>query len=357
MNKRKSFELVISPTDDLSGVDFNSFVEAPAHEKRFHYFGEQPKPVFFANDEKRIVTGVMIAANKLIPRYDEKLGFYDVFFTAPTIHQIILKFHKQMNFHNVNLDHSQNKVVDGVYMFESYQVNKDKGLFPIDVPDAQDGDWVSSYKIENDNVWKDIKEGKFTGFSVEIWANHIERNLFKNLKTETMSKEKMTFAQRVADFKKKLFGEIEFAEVTTDAGLVLSYEGELAVGTAVMVKVEEDMTPATEGAYVLTGEMEGVSLILDEAGVVLEIIQPSTEDEPTEVEVAMAALVDEIKSLKKEKDELKKENEKFSVEFASFKEQFENFAKTPAAKPTATFPQGKNPRAEYFRNLLTKNQK
>jgi hypothetical protein len=350
MEKRKVYELTISPDDNLSGMDFNSFVSEPAHGKHFHYFNKQAKQTFAVNDEKRIVTGVAIAADKLIPRYDEKNGFYDVFFTADTIHQIILKFHEKLHIHNVNLEHNPNMVADGLILFQSYQVNKAKGLFPNDVPDAADGDWVISYFVKNEDVWQNIKKGKFSGFSVEIWANHIERKLFKNQKTEKMTKSKLTFSQKVERLK-KVFFEDEAAsmnEVTTDAGVILAYEGEMSVGTQIMVSVEGEMLPANEGAYVLTGDLEGVSIILDEAGVVAEIIQPSTEDEPTMDEVAMKAIVDEIKKLRKE-------NKEFKSQFASFKVQFENFAKTPATKPTTKLPQGKNPRAEYFKSLLNKN--
>jgi len=70
----KVFKMTIDDDESL-GMFTNSFVEVPAHMKGFQTFGKKSNKIeYFANDEKQIVSGVMIAADKLINRYDESIG-------------------------------------------------------------------------------------------------------------------------------------------------------------------------------------------------------------------------------------------------------------------------------------------
>jgi hypothetical protein len=58
--------------------------------------------------------------------------------------------------------------VEGVYMFESFIIDKQRGISaPAGFDNIPDGSWFGSYKIENDEVWNLIKAGTFKGFSVE----------------------------------------------------------------------------------------------------------------------------------------------------------------------------------------------
>ena len=38
--------------------------------------------------------------------------------------------------------------------------------------DVKDGSWFGSFKVENDDVWNMVKEGKVKGFSVEGIFNY-----------------------------------------------------------------------------------------------------------------------------------------------------------------------------------------
>jgi hypothetical protein len=64
--------------------------------------------------------------------------------------------------------HDSNQQVSGVTMFESFISDTDRGILPMrGFEDAPDGSWFGSFKVENEEVWKMIKEGNFKGFSVE----------------------------------------------------------------------------------------------------------------------------------------------------------------------------------------------
>ena len=81
-------------------------------------------------------------------------------------------------------------------------------------------------------------------------------------------------------FRKEV--KVTFAEVTTIDGIVLQYDGELAVGTPVFVLDEAgDQLPAPEGQYQI--DVDGVITIisLDAQGIVNAVELPSEEETMT----------------------------------------------------------------------------
>jgi hypothetical protein len=58
-------------------------------------------------------------------------------------------------------------IADGVYMFESFLIDKSRMSNPKGFEDLPDGSWFGSYKVDNEDIWAKIKSGEFKGFSVE----------------------------------------------------------------------------------------------------------------------------------------------------------------------------------------------
>lgn len=120
------------------------------------------------NEEERIISGPLMLADMLIYRNNEQFGEHYVKFSAETIKAIAIKWSKRGNMAKVNLMHDQNKVVDGVTMFESFIVDKKRGIMPMaGFEDVADGSWFGSFYVENPKVWDKIKSGELKGFSVE----------------------------------------------------------------------------------------------------------------------------------------------------------------------------------------------
>jgi hypothetical protein len=71
-----------------------------------------------------------------------------------------------------------------------------------------------------------------------------------------------------------------FGEGVLMDGTAIAYEGDLAVGTQVYVVADGEQIPAPEGTHALGGEMEGVSIITDASGVVVEIIDERAAASP-----------------------------------------------------------------------------
>ena len=120
------------------------------------------------NEEKRIISGPLMLADELIYRNNEKMGEHYVKFSADTIKTIAIKFAKRKYHNHVNLMHDPEQKVKGVTMFESWIVDKERGIMPMKgFEGVADGSWFGSFYVENDNVWSEVKQGKYKGFSVE----------------------------------------------------------------------------------------------------------------------------------------------------------------------------------------------
>ena len=155
--------------DDITGIDAISLVDMPAVQKNFLCFNKDSELVKLNFDNsKHIITGVVCLADTPIYRYSQKLGEYYVVFTKETIERMVEKFSKQDLFKSVNLQHDNNKFVDGIYMVESFITNKERGINPVEFADIPDGSWICSFKVENDELWNEIINGdKLNGFSLQ----------------------------------------------------------------------------------------------------------------------------------------------------------------------------------------------
>jgi hypothetical protein len=124
------------------------------------------------DEEERIISGPLMLADTPIYRYDSS-GEYYVVFTADTIKKIAQKYFKKGYQSNVNLMHDNGMTVEGVTMFESWIVDEKRGIKAMKgFEDVKDGSWFGSFKVENEDVWELVKEGKLKGFSVEGVFNY-----------------------------------------------------------------------------------------------------------------------------------------------------------------------------------------
>lgn len=175
MNKRVFYIDV----NDTNGMDAISLVKYPAVQVDFLCFDEDKKPVKMAfNEDKHVITGVVCLADTPIYRYTEGYGEWYCIFSKETIEQMVVKYSKDGLFNSVNLQHKDNTFVDGVYLFESYLVNKERGILPTEFADVPEGTWICSFKVENEDLWDEIKNGKeLNGFSLQGYFDLIEGKL------------------------------------------------------------------------------------------------------------------------------------------------------------------------------------
>ncbi len=170
------YKLIISDDDeDTTGVQAIALVDHPAIEMNWQAFAKHQ--IFkTTNPEKRIISGPLMVADQLIYRKDDKLGEYNVMFDAPTIFKIVQKYFRQGNTSDVNMMHSESAKANGVYMIESFIIDKERGIStPKGFEKLSEGSWFGSFKVDNEQIWNDfIKTGTFKGFSVEGYFNNQE---------------------------------------------------------------------------------------------------------------------------------------------------------------------------------------
>ena len=164
MEELETIELFIDDSED-SGIDAISFVEYPAIEENFVALNEHKVELKTIDEDKRLVIGLALVPNKLI--YRKNKGFeYNITFSKETVRKASEKYLKSLKLHNTTTEHETE--VDGVYLTESWIVedtDKDKtALYGLKAPV---GAWAVAMRVENDEVWKNVKEGNYLGFSIE----------------------------------------------------------------------------------------------------------------------------------------------------------------------------------------------
>ena len=169
MEKETIYELVINENDE-TGVDYIALVDQPAIESNWIAFNKQEvKQQFTIQDEdKRIISGYLMKADFPIVRVNDKNEKFHVVFRPKTVFDIALKYMENGFNSNTNLNHDKSTLAEGVFLFESRIIDKGRGsLAPKGFEDAPDGSWWGSMYVNNDEIWKQIKQGEFRGFSVE----------------------------------------------------------------------------------------------------------------------------------------------------------------------------------------------
>ena len=149
-------------------VQYVALVDRPAIQKNFLAFKDIPQAFATVDDGRRIISGPAMLADVPIYRKDDTMGEYYVVFKADTIFSIAQKFF-QKNFNsNFNLMHDPKMKCEGVTVFESFIVDSTRGIKPMaGFDEAKDGSWFISAKVNNDEVWQQVKAGTIRGFSVE----------------------------------------------------------------------------------------------------------------------------------------------------------------------------------------------
>jgi hypothetical protein len=161
------YKLDINEFDEETGIDFVSLVENAAIQKDFLAFSETPIKFAIQDEEKRIVTGAAMIADLPIYRRDEIRGEYYVVFDKESIFKIAKKWARSNQYNSVNAHH-RTPIMNGVSLFESYIIDRERGVMPPKgFEEVADGSWFVSYLIDNDDVWAKVKSGEFKGFSVE----------------------------------------------------------------------------------------------------------------------------------------------------------------------------------------------
>lgn len=219
MEKKKKklpiYKMVIDPDKEGSGVDYIALVDEPAIQVDWFAFREEqmnitPEPgedketyisrcisteinnghaqdqaaaicyntwenknnyrsmKFAIDEERKIIVSPAMIPNMEIYRRNEKMGEFNVIFEPDQIDVIQEKFMKELYLNNINEMHDPNKIIDGVFMKNSWVSDKSMGILaPEMFKHLPDRTWYISYKFTPEAWAKYVKTGEFKGVSVE----------------------------------------------------------------------------------------------------------------------------------------------------------------------------------------------
>lgn len=330
-------------TDELDRLTAVSLVEFPAVESDFLAFNkEQPKLLFnIENEEKRLVVGCLMRCDFPIYRIDISGYEYFILFDRLTIEKMAEKALKEGFINNINLDHDENRFVEGVELREIFIKDTEKGISPKGFEDINNGSLFATYHITNNEVWQEIKNGTFKGYSLEGCFT-IEK--IKENNKELNSNSKMSKLEKLKELIIEMMSEeqveVKFGSTTTDNGIVIYWDGEeLEVGKQIQIEDENgNKVNATED-YTITMEDYIVTI---EKGIVSNIEEVEKEvEEPTEEEVTEEVVAEEVENPTNEGEETNTEaivklreevNELYSI-VNELKKELEELKSKPTEKP------------------------
>lgn len=174
------YKAVIS--DEIDGITAISLVESPAVITDFLKFNKEDmnEKLLFSveNEEERIIVGVIMRANFPIYRVSYTGYEYYIMYDEDTIKQMAEKLLKDNKFNQINLEHNGEKFVDGVELRELFIKNNERGISPKNFEYVEDGSLFATYHINNNELWQQIKNQEFKGFSLEGYfsMNEIKDN-------------------------------------------------------------------------------------------------------------------------------------------------------------------------------------
>ena len=164
MEKLQDIELTIKDVD-IHGVFAVSLVEKPAIEKDFIALSKDEIKLKVIDEDKRIVVGFALVPDKKIYRRIKDKEF-NVYFSKDTVREISELYMKNLNLNKFTLEHENN--ITGVNVIESWIVedpkNDKSNLYNLE---PKGGEWVMMSKVYNDDVWNDVKQGTYKGYSIE----------------------------------------------------------------------------------------------------------------------------------------------------------------------------------------------
>ena len=167
-------------------------------------------PVYVAleneDSDRRAVIGPCLIPDQLIYRRNDYSGEeYYLRFSAEAIAQLSRKF---LSEREVTIDHE--RYAGGAYVAESWiktDMDKDKSVAVGLNADLPVGTWFISLYVDSEELWQQVKSGRWTGFSVEAWIRTVEEEM-KNEKNATMEENKKNkFLTRMAELFEAVFGD------------------------------------------------------------------------------------------------------------------------------------------------------
>ena len=215
-----TLELIIDENDLQTGIHAVSVVHSPAIEENFIALAKHEIELKEVDAEKKILMGAALVPNKQILRADKDGKAYYIYFSEDTVKKASELFLMRSNQNNATYEHNQK--LKGMSVVESWLIEDevhDKSVkYGFNLPK---GTWMISMKVNNEDVWKDVKDGKVKGFSIEgYFADRYEMSQEKNEREETIA-----FLKEILDTKLETYNDYP-KQASENAKIALRYAEE-----------------------------------------------------------------------------------------------------------------------------------
>jgi len=195
--EKKQRKVFACQLDDFGmfGVGAISFVDVPAIDENFIALNKEQEILLAkaVDNEKRMVYGpVLIPEIEIFRRSEDMPDGYYITFSKDVIEQTMHLFMQKKMLGNFTMQH-QDKVED-CSVVESWikQSEVDKSVeLGLNVPI---GTWIIGTKVNNDEVWAEVKAGNVRGYSVEAFYNMVEMSMQLTDSEFLMELEKIIFS-------------------------------------------------------------------------------------------------------------------------------------------------------------------
>lgn len=182
-------------------ITWISLVAKPANGREFVYKSADTVENGYAklievkktDDDKYLIYGVVY-----IPEEKDSQG---EFATAEEIEKACHQFSEQLRQWAVDAEHEQNTI--GSVVVENFIL---KGEHP-QFPDVKEGSWCVVIKVKDVDVWKAVKEGKFTGLSMYGVAEKVE------VEKSASDEDDDTFYKKFKGVMRRIFKEETFETI------------------------------------------------------------------------------------------------------------------------------------------------
>lgn len=322
MDKKLKTYRVLPGDSDMYCI---SVVAEPAVESSFVALSKQKQNIQFTAHEigeKRMLYGIALRSDFPIYRCYGDDEFY-VVFDKECIRRMSQRYMKNYGQRNWTLEHD-GVMAEGLTITESWIVDNvelDKSRH-LGLTGVTEGSWCIGVLVDDNEIWAQVKEGKFTGFSIEAWCGfeEIEKEIKNKKHITKMSKKVESTFEQIKQILMGAMAEEEVQEVVDE--VVDQVEGQTETTEEAIDQLEtvvdelENATGDTDTEETTETEMEEEVPAEGIAEEVADVVEEANDGDATGTDEDLQAVIDglnaEIDALKAENEELKKQNQKMS---------------------------------------------
>lgn len=309
----------ISVDEEGLGLFGLSFVDNPAIQVELHAFkSEDKQKIYFSSHEKREVVSPVLIPNQLIIREADGIPYY-MRASEETIKKIYEKYMLSGNWNNFTYMHENmeldisERAKDGIYLQRLWIIGDERTddantKYGFELPK---GTLMMKAKVNNRQIWNEIREGKLRGISLEAFFDKISTNKALQI-TYSKMKTNLELFQKFIAFLNEV--SVEADGIATEAKKDMTNSGEIELkyflddehyfvvdGDGIVR--DENGEQIAEGEYKLA---DGNVFVVDSNSKFVETKAVAEEEDKVEAPIAETFEEEEKKDEEKDKEDMEK---------------------------------------------------